>query len=90
MHVCAAVFVFAMWRRVSGSDETAVKVQGETAFSSFDTFSLTACIDLAAPVTSRLAAVECGRGVHVCVCVCIHLHMDTHIHMFTGKGSMNK
>lgn len=41
LHVCAALFVFAMWGRVSGSDGTAVKVQGEAAFSSFDTFSLT-------------------------------------------------
>lgn len=41
LRVCAAVFVFAMWGRVPGSDGTAVRVLGETAFSSFDTFSVT-------------------------------------------------
>lgn len=41
LHVCAVVFVFAMWGCVSGSDGPAVKVHGETAFSYFDTFSLT-------------------------------------------------
>lgn len=89
LHVCVAVFVFAMWRRVPGSDETAVKVQGEAAFSSFDTFPLTACNDVVAPVTlTLLPAVECDEGSYVCVCV--HLHTDTHIHMLTDKGSMNK
>lgn len=76
LHVCAAVFVFAMWRRVSGSDWTAVKVQDGTAFSSFDTFSPTGCIDLATPVTSPLAAVECGRG-YVCVCAFTCIWTDT-------------
>lgn len=54
-----------MWGRVSRSDGTAVKVQGETAISSFDTFQLTGCIDLATPVTFPLAAVERGRSVYI-------------------------
>lgn len=29
MHVCAAVFVYVSWGHVSGSDGSAVKVQGE-------------------------------------------------------------
>lgn len=41
LHVCAAVVLFAMWRCVSKRDGTAVKVQVESAFYSFDTFSLT-------------------------------------------------
>lgn len=64
-----------MWRRVSGSDETAVKVQGEAAFSSFDTFPLAARNDVVAPVTSPLlAAVDCGEGSYVCAFTCLWTH----------------
>lgn len=45
LRVRVSVFVFTLWGRVHGSDGTAVEVQDETAFSSFDTFSPTGCID---------------------------------------------
>lgn len=94
LYVCAAVFVFATWRRVPRSDGTAVGARDETAFSSFDTFSLTRCIDWAARVASPLAAVEWAGGctcVHVHACACVFSPAyDICIHTFTSIRLMNK
>lgn len=68
LYVCAAVFVFATWRRVpEEAIGPAPGVRDETALSPLDT-----CIDSAPPVASVRTAVEWGWQ-----CVCVRAGLPT-------------